>query len=75
MAGDVQDSQWKAFQKTALDLAAKRGDLEYFRYASSMTDRAWKHVLSEKVYSPHGAEERLWGFYQQDLKFREPAQS
>lgn len=75
MTTENRDMKWKAFQNKALDLAAKRGDLEYFRYASSMTDRAWKHVLSENVYSPNSAEERLWGFYQQDIKFREPARS
>ncbi len=71
---EEQEKLWKDFQKKALDLAAKRGDLDYYRYASSMTERAWKHVFKEQVYSPHTAEIRLWGFYQQDLKFREPSE-
>ena len=71
---EEQERLWKAFRKKALDLAAKRGNLDYYRYASSMTDRAWEHIFQEQVYSPHTAEERLWGFYCQDLKFRETSQ-
>lgn len=70
MATEGKRPDWKAFRDEALDRARVRGDDGFIRYASSMTDRAWRHVIEEGVFSPAQAEERLWGFYQEDLRFR-----
>ncbi|MDD4364348.1 MAG: hypothetical protein PHF19_01275 [Synergistales bacterium] len=70
MTGREETVKWQAFREETLDLARKRENDDFMRYASSMTDRAWRHVVDEGVFSPEEAEKRLWGFYQEDLKFR-----
>ncbi|QTX31393.1 hypothetical protein KAR29_08365 [Aminithiophilus ramosus] len=70
MATEEERPDWKAFRDEVLDRARERGDDGFLRYASSMTDRAWRHVVEEGVFSPSQAEERLRGFYLEDLKFR-----
>lgn len=70
MTTEKEPRDWRTFRDEVLARARTRENNDYLRYASSMTDRAWEHVVEEGVFSPEGAERRLWGFYQEDLKFR-----
>ena len=70
MTETKKQEDWELFREDVLCQARERGNDDFLRYATSMTDRAWRHVVEEGVFSPLEAEERLWGFYREDLKFR-----
>ena len=63
--GDLKD--WRVFRTRTLELARAKGDAEFEKYASGISDCAWEHILEENFFTPENAVERLWGFYQSDV--------
>lgn len=63
--GDLQD--WRVFRERAQELAALKGNCGFSAYVAAVSDRAWEHILEENYFTPEGAVERLWGFYQTDV--------
>ena len=61
-------ANWEAFREKTLELSKARDNDKYFKYASSLTERAWQHILSENYFTPEAADKRLWGFFQSDEK-------
>ncbi|WP_024821897.1 MULTISPECIES: hypothetical protein [Aminobacterium] len=63
-------AKWEMFRKETLEIAAKRLNADFDRYIGSLTERAWKHVMSEGVLSPEKAEATMWKFFSEDQKNR-----
>jgi predicted phosphoadenosine phosphosulfate sulfurtransferase len=66
-----QTESWEEYRKHVLDLAGKRNDEAFMKYISSLTERAWKHVLEENKLTHEQAEKTMWSFYEEDKKNRE----
>jgi len=63
-------SEWENYKQETLDLAKNRNDRAFIQYISSLTEKAWKHVLKENKLTPEQAERKMWSFYQEDNKNR-----
>lgn len=59
---------WQEFKALTLELGTKRNDPNFDRYLLGVTDNAWSHVLSENFLTPKTCEQKLWGFYNSDVK-------
>ncbi|MDD3768883.1 MAG: hypothetical protein PHO50_08725 [Aminobacterium colombiense] len=53
-----------------MEIAAQRNNSDFEKYIGSLTERAWKHVLSEGKLNPDLAEETMWKFFCEDQKNR-----
>ncbi|MDD2378893.1 MAG: hypothetical protein PHE14_01455 [Aminobacterium colombiense] len=63
-------SKWEDFRVRTLEIAAQRNNSDFEKYIGSLTERAWKHVLSEGKLNPDLAEETMWKFFCEDQKNR-----
>ena len=68
--GDLKD--WRIFRERTIELARAKGNEDFVKYVSGVSDRAWEHILEENFFTPENAVSRLWNFYQSDVvAFRE----
>ncbi|MDD2206116.1 MAG: DUF255 domain-containing protein [Aminobacterium sp.] len=63
-------ARWEEFREQTLEIAARRNSPEFDAYIGSLTERAWKHVISEGKLDTQNAEATMWKFFCEDQKNR-----